>query len=181
MNCKSPKNNKGTSTDESGKFDWKGELLPSDTIEISYVGFQTQRILAEKLATCPDIILQFNPSSFVEVIVKEYITAGIEQSEKLDHLILRPNQIDVVPGLTEADVLQMVQILPGVQSPDESATGLHIRGGTPDQNLISLGAAYLRIIVFTFPLMAVGMLISRILQGMGFGLPGLILKALSLN
>ena len=94
------KNNQGTSTDESGKFNWQGELLPSDTIEISYVGFQTQKILAKNLAACPDIILQYNESSFLEVIVKEYITAGIEQSKKLDHLILRPNQIDVVPGLT---------------------------------------------------------------------------------
>jgi len=47
---------------------------------------------------------------------------------------------------------------------------------TPDANLLSLGSAYMRIEVFTFPLMIISMLVSRAMQGMGFGLPGLILN-----
>ncbi|MEM6967415.1 MAG: carboxypeptidase-like regulatory domain-containing protein, partial [Bacteroidota bacterium] len=130
------KNSEGMSTDEDGKFEWQSQILPNDTIEISYVGFKTKKLTVKELERCPIITLKLQTSIFSEVMVKEYITAGIEQSEDLNHLVLRPAQLDVVPGLTEADVLQMVQILPGVQSPDESATGLHIRGGTPDQNLI---------------------------------------------
>jgi len=41
-----------------------------------------------------------------------------------------------LPGLTEPDVLQSIQLLPGVQSPTETAAGIYIRGGTPDQNLV---------------------------------------------
>jgi len=47
---------------------------------------------------------------------------------------------------------------------------------TPDANLLSLGSAYMRIEVFTFPLMIISMLVSRAMQGMGFGLPGLVLN-----
>ncbi len=47
---------------------------------------------------------------------------------------------------------------------------------TNDALLISLGAAYLRIDVFAYPLMAVGMMISRAMQGMGDGLPGLVIN-----
>jgi putative MATE family efflux protein len=47
---------------------------------------------------------------------------------------------------------------------------------TPDANLLSLGSAYMRLEVFTFPLMIISMLVSRAMQGMGFGLPGLILN-----
>ncbi len=130
------KTGQGISTGEQGIFHLNTKINPSDTIEFSYVGYQKQQRIAAQLADCPTIVLKLQTFSFSEIIVKEYITQGIEQSEELDHLVLHPDQIDVVPGLTEADVLQMIQILPGVQSPDESAAGLHIRGGTPDQNLI---------------------------------------------
>jgi len=47
---------------------------------------------------------------------------------------------------------------------------------TPDATLLSLGSRYLRIDVFTFPLMIISMLVSRAMQGMGLGLPGLIIN-----
>lgn len=47
---------------------------------------------------------------------------------------------------------------------------------THDRILLAIGKAYIRIDVFTFPLMAISMTSSRILQGMGYGLPGLIIN-----
>jgi putative MATE family efflux protein len=47
---------------------------------------------------------------------------------------------------------------------------------TPNQELISIGVQYMRINVFTIPLMAIGQGISRIMQGLGLGLPGLIIN-----
>jgi putative MATE family efflux protein len=47
---------------------------------------------------------------------------------------------------------------------------------TPDANILSLGSAYMRINVFTFPLMITTMMVSRVMQGMGFGLPGLVVN-----
>lgn len=126
----------GVVTNIKGIFKLHGYYLPTDSIEIRYIGFQPKITTAQHLMTCPEI--QLIPSEFLfnEILIKEYIMPGIEQSEQFNHVALRPNAMRVVPGLTEADVLQMVQILPGVQSPDETASGLHIRGGTPDQNLI---------------------------------------------
>ncbi|HMC01226.1 MAG TPA: TonB-dependent receptor, partial [Flavobacteriaceae bacterium] len=70
-----------------------------------------------------------------EVVIKEYITSGV--NENLDGSIsISPKQLGILPGLTEPDVLQSIQLIPGVQSPTETASGLYIRGGTPDQNLI---------------------------------------------
>jgi len=48
---------------------------------------------------------------------------------------------------------------------------------TGEQLLLMIGSAYLRIDVFTFPTMAIAMIVSRILQGMGFGFPGFIINA----
>ena len=47
---------------------------------------------------------------------------------------------------------------------------------TSNQELISIGVQYMRINVFTIPLMAIGQGISRIMQGLGLGLPGLIIN-----
>ena len=54
--------------------------------------------------------------------------------------------------------------------------GIFLRIFTPDAALLNIGSAYMRIEVFTFPLMAVSFNIARIMQGMGFGLPGFIIN-----
>ena len=38
----------------------------------------------------------------------------------------------------EADVIKALQLLPGVQNGDEGKSGLYVRGGSPDQNLMLL-------------------------------------------
>lgn len=43
--------------------------------------------------------------------------------------------------LGQTDVLKSLQLLPGVQSGTEGTVGLHVRGGTPDQNLVLLDGA----------------------------------------
>lgn len=52
--------------------------------------------------------------------------------------------------------------------------GLLFRIFTADPLLIALSSAYMRIDVFTFPLMAIGFAISRVIQAMGDGLAGLV-------
>ncbi|WP_028888867.1 TonB-dependent receptor plug domain-containing protein [Tenacibaculum ovolyticum] len=70
-----------------------------------------------------------------EVLITNYVTSGINKNKNGSVSIL-PQQLGVLPGLTEPDVLESLKIIPGVQSPDETASGIYIRGGTPDQNLI---------------------------------------------
>ena len=58
---------------------------------------------------------------------------------KLD---LSIDQIKSIPAfLGEIDVLKTIQLLPGVQSAGEGSSGLYVRGGGPDQNLILLDDA----------------------------------------
>ncbi len=69
-----------------------------------------------------------------EILVENLLAKGIDK--KAAAVLLSPQKIEILPGVTDADVLLSLQQLPGVKSPNETATGLHIRGGTPDQNLI---------------------------------------------
>ena len=49
------------------------------------------------------------------------------------------DQIKSLPAfLGEVDVMKVLQLLPGVQSGSEGSSGLYVRGGGPDQNLILL-------------------------------------------
>jgi outer membrane cobalamin receptor len=71
-----------------------------------------------------------------EVLVDEFLAKGIRKTNQ--HYIISPQKVQTLPGITDADILQSLQQLPGVKSPNETATGLYIRGGTADQNLILL-------------------------------------------
>lgn len=51
---------------------------------------------------------------------------------------------------------------------------------TNDPGLVALGVKYLRLNVFTLPLIAVTMLVSRVMQGMGMGFPGLAVNLIRL-
>lgn len=71
-----------------------------------------------------------------EVLLIEYLTKGYNRSTSDGSLQLNPAALGILPGLTEPDVFQSLQIVPGLSSPLETASELHIRGGTPDQNLV---------------------------------------------
>ncbi len=69
-----------------------------------------------------------------EVSVNHYLASGI--SRKNDGtFVIKPRKLGILPGLTEPDVLQTMQQIPGVYSADESISNLNVRGGTHDQNL----------------------------------------------
>ena len=69
-----------------------------------------------------------------EIIVEDFLAKGIQKTNQ--NYIIYPQKIQTLPGISDADILQSLQQLPGVISPNETATGLNIRGGTADQNLI---------------------------------------------
>jgi ferric enterobactin receptor len=53
------------------------------------------------------------------------------------HIVLAPRQIASLPSLGERDIFRTLQLLPGISGSHEASSGLYVRGGTPDQNLVS--------------------------------------------
>ncbi len=51
---------------------------------------------------------------------------------------------------------------------------------TEDPDILQIGAGMLQVIVFSYPLVAVAILTGRILQGMGYGMPIMVISALRL-
>ena len=126
----------GTSSDSDGYFELQG--LQSDwMIRIDYLGYYSLESPVFKMENkeCEKILLTETNKELEEVLISDYLTKGM--SKKSDGAIrISPRNLGILPGLTEPDVLQSLQMLPGVQSPGDTASDLHVRGGTPDQNLV---------------------------------------------
>ncbi len=129
---------KGSMVGEKGVFQFYSSYEKNDSITISYVGYKDRKFLASNYLKrdCPYIELSYLDHDDDFIVVTEYLTDGVTLENNGEALELQPNKIGSLPGQVEPDVLSTVQFLPGVSSPDGSASGLSIRGGTPDQNLI---------------------------------------------
>ena len=49
---------------------------------------------------------------------------------------LTPKKLEMLPSLGEKDIMRSFQLMPGISASNESSSGLYVRGGTPDQNLV---------------------------------------------
>lgn len=116
--------------------------LPGDSarLQYSYIGYQTQEV-AFMLKGEP---IEHNVTLPISVILDAVeVTADrgerIEQQTQMSQTEVPIEQIKRIPALLgEVDVLKTLQLLPGVQSGGEGTSGLYVRGGSPDQNLILL-------------------------------------------
>ncbi|WP_296342794.1 TonB-dependent receptor [Winogradskyella sp.] len=70
-----------------------------------------------------------------EVYIQNYLTKGLGKT--IDGTVkISPQEFGILPGLSEPDVLQTIQTLPGITSIYERISNINVRGGTNDQNLI---------------------------------------------
>ncbi len=126
----------GTIANDDGFFQL-GDINQNETILIQYVGYKDKVMPAGafKTNTCPRIPLFAQSTSLEEVLIVEYITTGIDKNIDGSFRILNED-LGILPGQSERDILQSIQLIPGINSPDETVSGIQIRGGSADQNLI---------------------------------------------
>ena len=130
--------NKGVITNTSGEFQLQNVPLNS-VVSISYLGFKSVKLATEELfdadGVCKTIMLEESKETLNQVLITKYLTTGL-QKQVDGTIVLNTEKFGVLPGLTEPDILQSVQALPGVESVNESIANINVRGGTNDQNLI---------------------------------------------
>lgn len=127
---------KYTITDEQGYFELQVNGLQEE-IHIYYLGFLPLKQTASEFAPneCTTLYMQEELLQLSPVTLTGYLVRGIDK--KVDgSTVVDFSKFTLLPGLIEADVLQTVQALPGVQSVDESVSNINIRGGSHDQNLM---------------------------------------------
>ncbi len=115
----------------------------SATISFSFVGYAKKE---QRIALNKDISLDIQLATvnqLDEVVIsarrqEDYISRTAQMSQ----IEIPIQQIKKIPAFFgEKDVLKVLQLMPGVQKGTEGQTGLYVRGGGPDQNLIILDDA----------------------------------------
>jgi len=125
----------GTFTNTYGHY---GLTLPSDSVTLicSYIGYESRKI---KFFLDKDTILNVTLSSqtLQEVVITD--EDRIQDITRMSTIEIPVAHIEALPAMAgEIDPLKTLQLLPGVQSGTEASSGLYVRGGSPDQNLILL-------------------------------------------
>lgn len=105
----------------------------------SFVGYSQKQL---NINANKDTVVNFNLESNAQL--DEITVTGQKANQKVLNTQLSKTEISIekiksLPAfLGEADVIKTIQLLPGVQAGTEGSSGLYVRGGGPDQNLILL-------------------------------------------
>jgi len=132
------KGSKGyTFSNEYGFFTLQAAQESPVVLEVAYVGYRAQQI--EFSASKDTIVyIYLAPAALLQEVEIRSERNAVKNTDG-SVLVLSSSQIKALPRLLgEADALRAFQLLPGVQSGSEGSSALHVRGGSPDQNLIVL-------------------------------------------
>ena len=132
----------GTSTDDNGFYSL---ALPKGTHTVTYrfLGFETQTVtLTLNSNTTRAVQLRPQGVQTGEVVVRGRQPDANVQSTEMGVSRLDMKTIKLIPALLgEVDVVRSIQLLPGVSTVGEGASGFNVRGGGIDQNLVLLDEA----------------------------------------
>ncbi len=126
----------GTMTNNYGYYSL---TIPSGQVKInaSFIGYQSLQV---DFKLTKDTLINFKLSLQNEI--EKVIVSGernIVESSQMSTVEIPIKAVMKLPVLLgETDVLKTVQLMPGVQSGSEGTSGIYVRGGGPDQNLILL-------------------------------------------
>ena len=138
VNIFDKKNQKGANTNNYGFFSYSSFEQEVELI-FSYVGYES-KLISITLQSDTLLTIEMNPSGLLnEVVIESERSDPIQESTQMGAVNVPLREIKNLPALMgEVDIFKVIQLLPGVQSGSEGTSGLYVRGGSPDQNLILL-------------------------------------------
>jgi hypothetical protein len=129
---------KGTITNEYGFYSL---TLNEGSIELisSFVGFQSIKRIVNLNGNLTINFAMKSSLELSEVTIRAERKDNIVKDSKMSVLEVPIVAITSLPVLFgEVDIMKTIQLLPGIKSGGEGTSGLYVRGGGPDQNLILL-------------------------------------------
>ncbi|WP_276132238.1 TonB-dependent receptor [Polluticoccus soli] len=133
-----PDRNIGTTTNTYGFYSLTIPAGANTELRATYIGFApfTQTITGEKNVT---LNIELDQAKDLKEVVVTAQKDAIQTRTQMSAIDLPIETIKSLPAfMGEVDILKAIQLLPGVQGGNEGTSGLYVRGGGPDQNLILL-------------------------------------------
>jgi hypothetical protein len=127
----------GVLANNYGFFSLSLQKNDSVSLSISYVGYNTKNI---------KLLLQNDSTLVIKLLPGVNLDEVSVTSNRVDlnntsisAIKLPVKLLNKLPSFAgESDLARVMQLMPGVQSGKEGTSGLYVRGGSPDQNLILL-------------------------------------------
>ncbi len=128
----------GTVTNQDGYFTLFNVPTDSSTLQVQYLGYELTDIKLDPILARNSIEIRVRPMSLQleEIVISSQSDNVFSVADNLSQVSLSPAQLNSIPNLGERDIFRAFQLLPGVSGTNESSSGLYVRGGTPDQNLV---------------------------------------------
>jgi hypothetical protein len=128
----------------SNQFGFYSITLPRGVylVVVTFAGYEMQQLSISLERNIEQNFQLTGKPVLQEVIVSARKRDGNVTNAQMGKIDLSINQVKSVPVLLgETDLLKTLQLLPGVRNAGEGNTGMYVRGGGPDQNLILLDDA----------------------------------------
>jgi hypothetical protein len=140
--CYFPDIKKGITSNEYGYY---SITVPGEThkINFSYIGYHTQSISLDlRENKIFDVFLVEDSIQLEDVTVFAVRKNQNVESTEMSMEKLPVKLVKKLPSfMGEVDILKTITLLPGIQSGGEGSSGLYVRGGGPDENLMLLDEA----------------------------------------
>ena len=130
------------------RFSYKDELIKDQQITIHQSYDHIEEIL-DHISNIVPLTFEIASERYILVLKKSasisklqelnsimvfgYLAKGIKKTKNAIFSI-NPKELGILPGLTEPDILESIQQLPSVISPNETVSDIIVRGGIQDQN-----------------------------------------------
>ena len=129
----------GVSTNADGYFTLLKVPTDTSTLIVQYIGYQKTEVYLAPQAAKKNFIIEIQPQS--QTLQNVVVTAHRDdivfvKKDEVSTVKLTPKKLETLPSLGEKDMMRSFQLMPGVSASNESSSGLYVRGGTPDQNLV---------------------------------------------
>ena len=115
----------------------------SYSITFSYIGYQTQSpFINLNVNKQLNVLLDEDTKQLDEVVI-----TGEKKNRNVESLQMSMEKVQVkmikkLPSfMGEVDIIKSITLLPGIQNGGEGSSGLYVRGGGPDENLMILDEA----------------------------------------
>ncbi len=114
--------------------------VPSDTstLLVSFIGYKLQKVFLTPKLVGKNLVIKMKSLSVQldEVEIYGQHEELLRMASNTGKISMSPQKIESLPDIGEKDVFRSFQLLPGISGSNEASSGLYVRGGTPDQNLI---------------------------------------------